>query len=77
MDLSALLPWVEIILAILLVGAILLQQNEAGLGSAFGSGNGGSTFRTKRGLEKTIFNATIILAILFLAAVFLSSYLGT
>jgi preprotein translocase subunit SecG len=75
MDLSVLLSWVEIILAILLVGAILLQQSEAGLGSAFGGGSA-NAFRTKRGLEKTIFNTTIILAILFLTAVFLSSYLA-
>ena len=74
--LSQVLPWIEIILSILLVGPVLLQQSEAGLGGTFGGAAGQNPFRTKRGAEKNIFIATIILAILFLAAVTLSSYLS-
>ncbi len=58
-------PWAQIILSILLIGAVLLQQSEAGLGSAFGGDQSGQAFRTKRGLEKWMFIATIVLAILF------------
>lgn len=73
--LATLLPWVQIALSVLLVGAILLQQSEAGLGSAFGGASGENPFRTKRGAEKTLFIATLILAALFLASTLLSSYL--
>jgi len=46
-----------------LIGLILLQSSKGGLGAAFG---GEQTFRTKRGAEKIVFNATILLAFLFL-----------
>ena len=74
--LSPILPWIQIILSVLLVTTILLQQSEGSLGSAFGgSQSGASSWHTKRGLEKQLFIATIILAILFalsaVAALFL------
>lgn len=53
----------QLILAILLMGAILLQAQGTGLGAAFGGG--GNTFRTKRGAEKKLFQLTIVLSILF------------
>lgn len=58
------LPIIQIILSILLIGGILMQQSDAGLGSAFGGGDG-SGGHTRRGFEKTLFNATILIAILF------------
>jgi preprotein translocase subunit SecG len=73
--LSQLLPWIQIGLSVLLVGAILLQQSDAGLGGTFGGGSMGNPFRTKRGAEKNLFIATIILGVLFLVATLLSSYL--
>ena len=51
--------------SVLLVAVILLQQQGAGLGSAFGGE--GNVFRTKRGIEKGLFYATIVLATLFMA----------
>jgi len=61
-----LLPYIQIILAILMVAAILIQRSEAGAGGAFGGAdNWNAGYHTKRGFEKFIFNATIILAILF------------
>jgi preprotein translocase subunit SecG len=44
---------------------VLLQAK----GSGFGEGLGGTTssYRTRRGLEKTLFQATIFLVIIFLA----------
>ncbi len=63
--LLSVLPWVQVALSVLLVATILLQQNEAGLGAAFGSDSGsGPNFR-KRGIEKVMFIATIVIAILF------------
>ena len=60
------LPYIQIVLSVLLVAGVLLQQSAAGLGGAFGD-NFSSAFHTRRGLEKTLFNATIIIAILFVA----------
>ncbi|RJQ36667.1 preprotein translocase subunit SecG [Candidatus Parcubacteria bacterium] len=52
-----------VVTAVLLIAAILLQQRGTGLSTAFGGD--GTVYRTKRGLEKGIFFATIVLAILF------------
>ena len=61
-----LIPYVQIILSILLILGVLIQQSGAGAGGAFGGGDGFSSgHHTKRGAEKTIFVATIIIAILF------------
>lgn len=54
---------IQIVLSVLIVAAILLQQRGAGLGVTFGGG--GEVFRTKRGLEKGLFYATIVLSVLF------------
>ena len=63
---KSLLPYAQIILSVLLVGAILLQRTGAQVGGAFGgSDNFSSAFHTRRGLEKTLFTATIIISILF------------
>lgn len=55
-----------IVIAILLTGAILLQSSSTSLGSAMGGGSDGFTVR--RGSEKRIFQATVILSVLFFAA---------
>ncbi len=63
---KSLLPYIQIILSVLLVAAILLQRTGAQVGGAFGgSDNFSSTFHTRRGLEKWLFIATIVIAILF------------
>jgi len=53
----------QIIIAILLMLAILLQNRGTGLSGIFGGG--GDVYRAKRGIEKILFTATIILAIIF------------
>ena len=63
--LQSILPYVQIALSVLLIIAILLQRTGASLGGAFGADNFGSGFHTRRGLEKTLFFATIIFGILF------------
>jgi len=70
------LPWIQITLAILLVIAIILQQSGAGLGGAFGGSDSASINHTRRGGEKVLFQATIVLGILFALSVFLSLFLS-
>ncbi len=55
----------QILLAIMLTVLLLLQAKGSGVGTALGGGSGGS-FRTRRGVEKQLFNLTIFLAIVFL-----------
>ena len=56
----------QIVLSIALIAAILLQSKGAGLGGLTG-GEAGGVFRTRRGLEKTLFQLTIALSVLFFA----------
>lgn len=55
---------IQIVIAGLLVATILFQQRGTGLSAAFG-GEGGVYFK-KRGAEKVIFIATIVLAVIFI-----------
>jgi len=63
--LAGFLPYIQITLSVLLIAAILLQRTGASLGGAFGADNFSSGFHTRRGIEKTLFNATIVLSVLF------------
>jgi len=63
--LQGMLPYIQIVLGALLIVAVILQRTGASLGGAFGSDNFSSGFHTRRGLEKTLFRATIVLGILF------------
>lgn len=56
---------VQIILGILLILVIIIQQKGTGMGSTFGGDLG--FYRTKRGAEKLLFYATIVLAVLFVS----------
>ena len=62
------LPYAEITLSILLIVGIVLQQRGATLGGAFGGDNFASTFYKRRGAEKFLFNLTIAVALLLVAA---------
>lgn len=53
----------QVVLAIALVLIILLQVRGGGLGGIFGQAD--TVYRTKRGLEKTLFQFTVALAIIF------------
>lgn len=61
------LPYIQIILAVILSGLILVQQSEGSLGAAFGGGME-SGFKTRRGPELWIFRITIVVACLFVAS---------
>lgn len=72
MEINAILPIIQIVLAVLLTGSVLLQQSEAGAGGAFGGSDSVSSWRTRRGFEKFLFWATIILAVLFVVSALLA-----
>ena len=67
-----LLNILQIVVSVLLTVVILLQVKGSGFGAALGGMSGGSVYRTKRGLERTLFQATIILAVVFIFVSFLS-----
>ncbi len=69
---ATILPYVQLVLSLLLVGGILLQQTGAGLGGAFGGDNFSAGFHTRRGTEKFLFHATIIIAVLFVLTAFIA-----
>ncbi len=54
---------VQIIISVALIAAVLLQTKGSGLGGIFG-GQGG-VYTSRRGVEKTIFNVTVGLAVAF------------
>ncbi len=62
----------QIIVSVTLIVVVLLQAKGSGFGAALGGMSGGSVYRTKRGLEKTLFQATILLIIVFIFVSFLS-----
>lgn len=75
--LATILPYVQIALAVLLAAGILLQQTGSSVGGAFGgSDNFGAGFHTRRGAEQILFNATIVIAIVFVLSVFLKLLIG-
>lgn len=62
-----------IIVSIALVTAILLQSRSAGLGGAFGGGEG---FYVRRGSEKRLFQITVVLSVLFLLSAAAHLFIG-
>ncbi|MCC6175299.1 MAG: preprotein translocase subunit SecG [Chloroflexi bacterium] len=66
---------VQIIVSVILTGVLLLQAKGSGFSATFSSDS--SIYRTRRGVEKTIFNLTIILAILFVVVSVLSVVFST
>lgn len=56
--------FLQLIVSVLLIASILLQNRGQGLSASFGGG--GELYRSKRGLEKLLFRATIVLVCLFL-----------
>ncbi len=65
---------VTIILSIVLIAVILLQTKGSSFSGAFGSGSD-SIQRTRRGFEKTLFQFTVGIAILFVVLAIISSIL--
>jgi preprotein translocase subunit SecG len=53
----------QLVLAVALIIVLALQVKGGGLGGIFGQADG--VYRTKRGVEKTLFNVTIVMAVMF------------
>lgn len=66
------LPYIQVILSILLVAAILLQQRGSSLGGAFGGDNFSAAFHKRRGSELFLFRLSVVLAILFVLSALLN-----
>ncbi len=65
----------QIIISAALVIVVLMQtKSSGGLGGIFGGD--GSVFRTRRGVERTLFNFTILLSVAFLIVSLLSASVG-
>lgn len=67
MTLDSILQFTTIGSGVLLMLSILLQQRGASLGAGFGSS--GELFTTRRGLDKNLFEATIVLAVIFILSI--------
>lgn len=68
------LPYIQLVLSIVIIGAILLQTRGSSVGGAFGGDNTGTTFYTRRGAEKVLFQATIVLGVLFGLSAFVALF---
>lgn len=70
MNIDSILQIVMVGSAILMIIAILLQQRGASLGAGFGSS--GELYTTRRGLDKNLFETTIVLAVIFVLSILVS-----
>lgn len=66
------LPYVQLVLAILLILAIIFQRSGAGMEGALGGTESNITHFARRGGEKVLFFATIVIAVLFAASAVVS-----
>lgn len=66
-DLETSLQIIQIILSLTLIGLVLFQAGSSGgIGSLFGGSGGSAVQRTRRGLEKTVFQLTIVVSAVFI-----------
>ena len=75
MNINNILQIVTVVTAILLILGILLQQRGASLGS--GSGSSGELYTTRRGIDKSLFDATVVLAVIFILSILVGLFLPT
>ncbi len=64
----------EIIVSIVLIMLFLLQVRGGGLGGIFGSPD--TVYRTRRGVERTLFRLTIVLLVIFISISIVSIRIG-
>lgn len=72
MTLAGVLPYIQIVLSVALILCVLLQQTGASLGGAFGGDNFSAAYHTRRGMEKHLFWATIVIGVLFALSAFVA-----
>lgn len=66
---------IQIVISVALIAIILLQAKGSGLGGIFGGDS--SIYKTRRGVEKTLHQATIALSIVFFGISILSVVVAT
>lgn len=74
MTTSSILEIVTIVSAALMVLCILLQARGASLGAGFGSS--GELFTTRRGIDKNLYETTIVLAVVFVLSILVNLILA-
>ena len=74
MTISFYMNLIQMIISIALIAIILVQAKGSGLGGIFGGDT--SIYRTRRGVEKTLYQATVGLAVAFFAVSILSMVLA-
>ncbi|HEX6416105.1 MAG TPA: preprotein translocase subunit SecG [Candidatus Saccharimonadales bacterium] len=67
MNVDSILQVVTVGSALLMILAVLLQQRGASLGAGFGSS--GELYTTRRGLDRNLYEATIVLAVIFVLSI--------
>lgn len=67
MNFGVIFQTATLVSAILTVVLVLLQQRGASLGAGFGSS--GELYTTRRGLDKSMFNATIVCVVIFVLSI--------
>jgi preprotein translocase subunit SecG len=67
MNLDGILEIITVVSAILTIVLILLQQRGASLGAGFGSS--GELFTTRRGIDKSLFDVTIVFSVIFVLSI--------
>jgi len=67
MNIDSILQIITIGSSVLMILAILLQQRGASLGAGFGSS--GELYTTRRGLDKNLYEASIVLAVIFVLSI--------
>ena len=73
---AQILSYIQVILSVLLIVGVLLQRSEASLGTAFGSDSAIGGRFMRRGFEKLLFNATLVIAVLFGLSAFATLLIG-
>ena len=63
-------PYLQAILAVLLIAGVLVQTSEQGANGAFGADNWSAAYHARRGFEKFLFNAAILIALAFVVVSF-------
>ena len=67
MSIASILQIISVASAVLMIVAILLQQRGATLGAGFGAS--GELYTTRRGVDKNLFEVTIVLAVIFVLSI--------
>jgi preprotein translocase subunit SecG len=67
MSIDTILQVITVGSAVLMIVSILLQQRGATLGAGFGSS--GELYTTRRGLDKSLFEFTVVMAVIFILSI--------